>query len=105
MNASTFTCISAYKTCTSYGLANDGASDDRRLPAPPVGVSDGPGQGGYTSMHARCEGRGVDVILDQQDLCLCVLIPDRPQLPHIVTHRLQRVSLPAIYNHDNPLPS
>ncbi len=71
----------------------------------PVSVGDGPGQWGNAGMHARRERGRVDVVLDQQDLRFRVLVADRTQLPHVVPHRVQRVSLPTIHNHHYALAS
>ncbi len=50
-------------------------------------------------MHGGREGAGVDVILQQQHLGLCVAVPDGPQRAHVVAGRVGAVRLPAVYRH------
>lgn len=50
-------------------------------------------------MHGGREGAGVDVILQQQHLCLRVPVPDWPQRAHVVAGWVGTVRLPAVYRH------
>ena len=67
-----------------------------------ISLGDAPRQWRHTRMDSWRERTGVDVVLYQQHLCLCLFVSYGPQGAYIMTSGVHAVSLPAVDDYDHP---